>query len=75
MKVLDLFSGIGGLSVDEPDYIKTLKIVPVSRSSIQHWLMNVHYARRLPSCSFAFLLMNGYEEIGAISIGKPATQQ
>ncbi len=43
------------------------------RRDLESWLLNVHYARRLPSVSFGFLLYIDGVNCGAMTVGKPAS--
>ncbi len=50
-----------------------MTIVECRRKQIEHWLLNVHYARRLPSVSFGFQLLIKDVDSGCLTIGKPAS--
>lgn len=50
-----------------------IEIVQCRRKDLQHWILNVHYARRLPSVSFGFRLFVDGKDCGALTIGKPAS--
>ena len=39
----------------------------------KHLILNVHYARRMPSISFAYGLFENNEFVGLVSYGTPAS--
>jgi hypothetical protein len=45
----------------------------IDRFQIKEWLLKKHYAKRLPSISWAFGLYRAGELVGVLSIGKPAS--
>lgn len=54
--------------------IKKKYIVKSIQSYLTHeWLLKKHYAKRLPSISYAFGLFNDEILIGVLTIGKPAS--
>jgi hypothetical protein len=50
-----------------------MQIVECKRKEVEHWLLNVHYARRLPSVSYGFRLFVDGADCGALTVGKPAS--
>ena len=50
-----------------------MRIVECRRKDLEHWLLGVHYSRRLPSVSYGFRLFIGDLEWGCLTIGKPAS--
>lgn len=42
-------------------------------SETKHWILNIHYAKRLPSISFAYGLYRHDEMVGMVSYGTPAS--
>ena len=48
------------------------KVMPIKREDYKEWLLYKHYAKRIPSISYAFGLFKD-ELIGILTIGKPAS--
>lgn len=48
------------------------QVQPIKRYECREWLLEKHYARRLPSISYAFGLYGGRDLVGILTIGKPA---
>ena len=42
-------------------------------SETKHWILNIHYAKRLPSISYAYGLYRHDEMVGMVSYGTPAS--
>ena len=42
-------------------------------SETKHWILNIHYAKRLPSISYAYGLYRHNEMVGMVSYGTPAS--
>lgn len=51
----------------------TFKVQQITREDCIPFIMNVHYARRMPSISFAFGLFNENSLIGIVTYGQPAS--
>ncbi len=47
------------------------EIRPISRSDCEHYILNVHYAQRFPSVSYAFGLFHHNDLVGCITYGTP----
>ena len=52
-----------------------MKVLPIKSEETYPWLLKKHYAKRIPSISFAFGLYDKTELIGIITYGKPASPQ
>lgn len=50
-----------------------IEVRECKRKEVEHWLLNVHYARRLPSVSFGFRLFIDGVDCGALTVGKSAS--
>ena len=50
---------------------KKLQVKPIERSDCEHFILNVHYAKRWPSISYAFGLFEDEELIGVVTYGTP----
>lgn len=48
-----------------------LQIKPIERAACEHFILNVHYAKRWPSISYAFGLFEDEELIGVVTYGTP----
>tara|TARA_R100000773_G_C4181589_1_gene91081 strand:+ start:131 stop:775 length:645 start_codon:yes stop_codon:yes gene_type:complete len=48
-----------------------MKVIPISGYETHAWLKKKHYAKRIPSISFAFGLIKNNEICGVITYGKP----
>lgn len=48
-------------------------VEPLSNFQCKDWIMRKHYARRMPSISYAFGLYEKFELLGVLTIGKPAS--
>lgn len=46
-------------------------VLPIKSDETYDWLLNKHYAKRIPSISYAFGLFNSNILIGILTIGKP----
>ena len=52
---------------------KLMKIIPIEPKETYDWLLNVHYAKRIPQIMKAFGLYNGNSLIGIVTYGIPAS--
>ncbi len=50
-----------------------MRVERINPSEAQPLILNVHYARRLPSISYAFGLFRGDDMIGVVTYGMPAS--
>ena len=50
-----------------------LLVKKIASKDTHYFLLNIHYAKRLPSISFAYGLFDGDELIGVITYGSPAS--
>ena len=50
-----------------------MKVLPIKNEETYPWLLEKHYAKRIPSISFAFGLYDGPELIGVVTYGMPAS--
>ena len=48
------------------------EIRQIPYSETKHWILNIHYAKRLPSISYAYGLYRHDEMVGMVSYGTPA---
>jgi len=53
----------------------TYSVSAIQSSSTHDWILNKHYAKRLPSISFAYGLFDDNVMVGICTIGKPASPQ
>ena len=53
------------------NYEIAMKVIAISRHETHSWLKEKHYAKRIPSISFAFGLIKNNEICGVITYGKP----
>lgn len=53
---------------------ETLTIKKITYNDTKRWLIEKHYAHRMPSISYAFGLYRGYELIGIVTYGSPPSQ-
>jgi hypothetical protein len=53
--------------------IEKYKVLSIESYLTLDWLLNKHYAKRIPSISYAFGLYNNNILIGVLTIGKPAS--
>ena len=49
------------------------KVTSIQSNQTYEWLLKKHYAKRVPSISYAFGLYEGAILIGVMTIGKPAS--
>tara|TARA_B100000686_G_scaffold143109_1_gene150602 strand:- start:519 stop:1115 length:597 start_codon:yes stop_codon:yes gene_type:complete len=49
------------------------EIRQIPYSETKHWILNIHYAKRLPSISYAYGLYRHNEMVGMVSYGTPAS--
>ena len=50
-----------------------IEVRQISRSDAKPWILNKHYARRMPSVSFAYGLFDNNDLVGVITYGSPAS--
>ena len=48
-------------------------VVPVLRKDCLDYILNIHYAKRVPSISYAYGLFVGGEMVGCVTYGSPAS--
>jgi hypothetical protein len=48
-----------------------MKVLQISRSDCEPFILGIHYAKRWPSISYAFGLFDGVELIGVVTYGTP----
>ena len=53
--------------------MQELEVKQISYAETKHLILNVHYAKRMPSISFAYGLFDGGKMIGLVSYGSPAS--
>lgn len=53
--------------------MRELKVKKISRNECKELILNVHYAKRWPSISYAFGLFDNGELIGVVTFGTPAS--
>ena len=49
------------------------EVVQIPYSAPKDWILNIHYAKRMPSISFAYGLYHYDEMVGMVSYGTPAS--
>lgn len=49
------------------------EVVQIPYSATKDWILNIHYAKRMPSISFAYGLYRHDEMVGMVSYGTPAS--
>lgn len=52
---------------------KTMQVIRISYQDTKQLILNVHYARRMPSVSFAYGLFDNDELEGIVTYGQPAS--
>jgi hypothetical protein len=52
-----------------------VKVLPIKSEEATPWILQKHYAKRLPSISYAFGLYDSGELIGIVTYGMPASNQ
>ena len=50
-----------------------MNVIRVQPREVHHWLVSVHYAKRIPSISHAFGLFDGTEPLGYVTYGTPSS--
>jgi len=48
-------------------------VLPIKSEEVEPWLLQKHYAKRLPCISFAFGLYKNFELVGIVTYGIPAS--
>ena len=51
--------------------MKQLEVKQINRSDCEHFILNIHYAKRWPSITYAYGLFDDDELIGIVSYGTP----
>jgi len=51
-----------------------MKIIPIESKETYDWLLNVHYAKRIPHIMYAFGLYDGDALAGVVTYGMPASR-
>lgn len=51
----------------------TYNVKSIKKELCREWLLYKHYAKRIPSISFAFGLFDSKQMVGVLTIGKPAS--
>ena len=59
----------GGAS--KPPQEPLMRVLPIKNEETHDWLLRVHYARRIPSISYAFGLFEGEKLLGIVTYGVP----
>lgn len=72
--VTNSIEGVGGYQMSLFDIGKKEKYVRrISYDEVKPWLLNIHYARRMPCVEHAFGLFEDGEMIGVVTYGTPAS--
>lgn len=50
-----------------------MKVLPIKSEEATPWILQKHYAKRLPSISYAFGLFDGNTLVGVVTYGMPAS--
>lgn len=53
--------------------MKNYSVKPVIRGEYDHFILNIHYAKRFPSVSYAFGLFEGKQLVGVVTYGTPSS--
>ena len=53
--------------------LKDLEVRKISYNDVKYLILNVHYARRMPSISFSYGLFQKDEMVGIVTYGSPAS--
>jgi len=61
--------GLMEMSLDEGYYVR-----PIDKNETYVWLLQIHYAKRIPPISYAFGLFESGEMVGVITYGQPASR-
>ena len=57
------------MSLDDGYYVR-----PINKEETHVWLLEIHYAKRIPPISYAFGLFDSGEMVGVITYGQPASR-
>lgn len=49
------------------------RVFPITYNDVKPFILNIHYARKIPNIMYAFGLFNGVKLIGVVTYGLPAT--
>ena len=50
------------------------KVLPISYNETKPFILNIHYAKRIPSITYSFGLYNNSELVGIVTYGSPPSQ-
>ena len=50
-----------------------MRVLPIKSEEASPWILQKHYAKRLPSISYAFGLFDGNVLVGVVTYGMPAS--
>ena len=50
------------------------EVKPITREMAKPWIMNIHYAKRMPNVMFSYGLFKDSELVGVVTYGMPANQ-
>lgn len=53
--------------------MKNLLVKKIEYADTKHMILNVHYAKRMPSISYAYGMFDGEEMVGIVTYGSPAS--
>jgi hypothetical protein len=53
--------------------MKNLLVKKIDYADTKHMILNVHYAKRMPSISYAYGMFDGEEMVGMVTYGSPAS--
>lgn len=48
-----------------------MRVLPIKNEETHDWFLRVHYAKRIPSISYAFGLFEGQDMLGVVTYGTP----
>jgi len=57
----------------EGEFVNVFKVLQINYKDTKYFILNRHYAQRMPSISWAFGLFKGDLLVGVLTIGKPAS--
>ena len=50
-----------------------MKVIPIQTYEVEPWLLQKHYAKRMPSISYAFGLYENHDLVGVVTYGTPSS--
>ena len=50
-----------------------VRVEQITRADAKPWILNKHYAKRMPSVSFAYGLFDNDDLVGVVTYGSPAS--